>query len=233
MLLESSTSELKKKHPDRTFFSCAVAPTNTSKFYNAIVVFYKNEYFTSGSSAHGNYFGDCIVYGRRRSDDVCDPLGHVDEFYQGSSTYFSMLEKGKLSLLNGVSKTIVELGTFSEISKSMRQAFRIMSPEIARGKITIDKIRSISNNYDELLNKKSDLIFVIYDKSMGVVSMKTGEEILPCIFSRIHVEDNKLRGELLLCYIGDRRFELNVKDLNTKSLYNMKKYIFESIFLNN
>ena len=41
MLFESSTSDLKKKHPDRTFFSCVVAPTNTSKYFAAIVVFYK------------------------------------------------------------------------------------------------------------------------------------------------------------------------------------------------
>lgn len=225
MLFESSTSDLKKKHPDRTFFSCVVAPTNTSKYFAAIVVFYKKAIEMSGSAAYGNHFEDCIVYGRRKSDDVCEPFGQIEEIYQGSSTYLTLLQDNDLIMLNAVSNTKTKIGTCSHITKEMKQVFRVMSPEITRGKIELANMIEIIKNYDELINKQSELLFVKYNGLQGVVSMKTGEELLPTVFSTI-----AMSGDLLMCYIGEDRFDISIKNID---IFYLRKYIIAAIFLNN
>ena len=58
-----------------------------------------------------------------------------------------------------------------------------MSPEITRGKIELANMIEIIKNYDELINKQSELLFVKYNGLQGVVSMKTGEELLPTVCS--------------------------------------------------
>lgn len=208
--------ELKEKYSDRKKITFPVSPLVRArdKHYRSIACFYKE-----GS---GGYLSDCFVYALTHSDTY-DFLGHADELYQISGTFFVLLEQNELTAINPVSNERVVIGHATTVdNEKIRNILHVAIRTIMKGKITLDDCISIRDKYGRFEEtSRNYYIIVSKEKKFGIINIH-GEELLPTIFDWLRLNSSPVASFIY----NNKQLELPLKYL---SKYKIFEYVLDNM----
>lgn len=216
-LIESVTSDLKKKHKGIEFFSIGIAPQADDKYYKQILVFYMSAKINKEAS-HSNHFKDAILYGIRAAEESSDLLGSFDEVFHVTSTFIVTIENGSATVLNCVKNTKKDLGSLSSFTEDNKNFIRTNIIDLFRGNMNLSDSNSVPEGAKALEKSKG---YIKYSKGskIGLYS-KEGKEIIP------FTEDLEIKWvtEKLIVTLLNSVYTLYDKEGN--KIYSSKNHIY-------